>query len=130
MSAFGGKADMSDLLEDGWQSPPAARQKKFGVNPGGLLNVNSFPDLGGQPVGYANFRKGTQPNCFYFLMQLARISGASLRRRRAEDDSPALDLFERCADVLSERAELGVPLGGVGVDRDRLALEQPPREKQ
>ena len=36
MSAFGGKADMSDLLEDGWQSPPAARQKKFGVNPEGF----------------------------------------------------------------------------------------------
>jgi len=32
--------------------------------------------------------------------------------------------------VLSERAELGVTFWGVGVDLDRLALEQPPREEQ
>src|SRR5262252_5103614 len=33
-------------------------QKKFGVNPGGLLNVNSFPDWGVYPCRLCQFPKG------------------------------------------------------------------------
>ena len=53
-------------------SPPG--QKNFGVNPGGLLNVNPFPDLGGAPVGYANLRKGTKPK-FAFVLKEAAPAG-------------------------------------------------------
>src|SRR6516162_8517634 len=49
MSAFGGKADMSDLLEDGWQSPPAARPKKFWCEPRRAFECESVSRLGGVP---------------------------------------------------------------------------------
>jgi len=52
-------------------SPPG--QKNFGVNPGGLLNAFSFSDLGGTPVGYANFRRGAPSRkLLLFLMWFAQ----------------------------------------------------------
>jgi len=45
----------------------APSQKKFGVNPGGLLNVNSFPDLGVYPCRLCQFPKGGPKPKFAFI---------------------------------------------------------------